>query len=287
MKTPPGSPWTRRHFLLRQERYRWQADKSKRRCRRKTPCLFRDEKRVAAGGEESVGGPDEIKRRDRVYFWDIAPMHRDAAAGPHAPRFRRRRSSEGRQERASGIRRGANHLRRRRGRLRVQRAPFCSLFSSMLPWRSPSWRTSKANQRCSSSSSPQKPIDQRATSSPGCYHHRIARRSQHARSVCRGSPVKSAARRPARKGRPLTTLRLQDRVQPDPPRTLELPPPQRGLRRHDDSRLPEYRVPLPELWPGHDQDGPLDQDLRPGVSPGRRRKADFHLHAPCAREVSD
>ena len=34
------------------------------------------------------------------------------------------------------------------------------LFSSMLPWRSPSWRTSKANQQCSLSSSPPKPIDQ-------------------------------------------------------------------------------------------------------------------------------
>ena len=55
----------------------------------------------------------------------------------------------------------------RRGRLRAQRAPFCSLFSSMLPWRSPSWRTSKANQQYSSSSSHPKRIDQKATSSPG------------------------------------------------------------------------------------------------------------------------
>ncbi len=63
MKTPPGSPWIRRHFPPRQERCRWQADKSKRRFR-KTPCLLRGEKRVAADGEGSVGGPDEIKRRD-------------------------------------------------------------------------------------------------------------------------------------------------------------------------------------------------------------------------------
>ena len=35
-------------------------------------------------------------------------------------------------------------------------------------WRSPSWRTSKANQQYSSSSSHPKRIDQKATSSPGC-----------------------------------------------------------------------------------------------------------------------
>jgi hypothetical protein len=79
-KTPPGSPWTRRHFLPRQERYQWQADKSKRRLR-KTPCLFRDEKRFATGGEESVGGPDEIKRRDSPFvdhhgrlLWRASPV---------------------------------------------------------------------------------------------------------------------------------------------------------------------------------------------------------------------
>jgi hypothetical protein len=33
---------------------------------RKTPCRLRGEKRVAAGGEEPVGGPDEIKRRDTL-----------------------------------------------------------------------------------------------------------------------------------------------------------------------------------------------------------------------------
>ncbi len=31
----------------------------------KTTCLLRGEKRIAAGGEGSVGSPDEIKRRDR------------------------------------------------------------------------------------------------------------------------------------------------------------------------------------------------------------------------------
>ena len=68
MRTPPGSPWTRRHILPRQERRRWRADKSKRRLQ-KTPCLLRGEKRVAAGGEESVGGPDEKKRRDSLSEW--------------------------------------------------------------------------------------------------------------------------------------------------------------------------------------------------------------------------
>ena len=63
MKTPPGSLWIRRHFPPRQEHCRWQADKSKRRFR-KTPCLLRSEKRIAADGEGSVGGPDVIKRRD-------------------------------------------------------------------------------------------------------------------------------------------------------------------------------------------------------------------------------
>jgi hypothetical protein len=66
MKTSPGSLWTRWHFPLRQERCRRQADKSKRRFR-KTPCLLGGEKRVAADGEGSVGGPDEIKRRDAKF----------------------------------------------------------------------------------------------------------------------------------------------------------------------------------------------------------------------------
>ncbi len=47
----------------RGERCQRQADKPKRRFR-KTPCLLRGEKRVAGGGVGSVGGPDEIKRRD-------------------------------------------------------------------------------------------------------------------------------------------------------------------------------------------------------------------------------
>ncbi len=53
------------HFLPRREPCRWQADKSKRRFQ-KTPCLLRGEKRAATGGERSVDGPDEIKRRDRA-----------------------------------------------------------------------------------------------------------------------------------------------------------------------------------------------------------------------------
>ena len=55
------------HFLPRRKRCRWQADKSKLNfgSYRKTPCLLRVEKRVAGGAEGSVGGPDEIKRRDR------------------------------------------------------------------------------------------------------------------------------------------------------------------------------------------------------------------------------
>ena len=65
MKTPLGSPWTRRHFLPRHERFRWQAGKSNRRFR-KTPCLLRGEKRVAGGGEEFVDGRYEINRRDRL-----------------------------------------------------------------------------------------------------------------------------------------------------------------------------------------------------------------------------
>ena len=63
MKTPPRSPWTRQHFLPHREPCRWQADKSK--CRfLKTPYLLRGEKRIAGSGKGSVGGPDEIKRRD-------------------------------------------------------------------------------------------------------------------------------------------------------------------------------------------------------------------------------
>jgi hypothetical protein len=84
MKTPPGSPWTRRHFLPRQERYRWQADKSRRRFR-KTPCLFRDEKYIAAGGEESVGGPDEIKRRDSGSFRSVARFGSKPAVEERGP----------------------------------------------------------------------------------------------------------------------------------------------------------------------------------------------------------
>jgi len=79
MKTPPESPWTRRHFPPRQERCRWPVEKSNRRFR-KTPCRLRGEKRVAAGGEEPVGGPDEIKRRDSGRFlpaWLIQFRSRD------------------------------------------------------------------------------------------------------------------------------------------------------------------------------------------------------------------
>jgi transposase len=67
-KTPPESPWTRRHFLPRQEHCRWQAHTSSRHFR-KTPCLLLGEKRVAADGEESACGPDEIKRRDTGQEW--------------------------------------------------------------------------------------------------------------------------------------------------------------------------------------------------------------------------
>ena len=52
------------HFQPRREPCRRQADKSKRRFR-KTPCLLCGKKRVAADSEESVGDPDQIKRRDR------------------------------------------------------------------------------------------------------------------------------------------------------------------------------------------------------------------------------
>ena len=64
LKMPSGSPWTRQHFLPHPEPCRWQADKSNRHCR-KTPCLLRGEKHLAGCGEKSIGGPDEIKRRDR------------------------------------------------------------------------------------------------------------------------------------------------------------------------------------------------------------------------------
>ncbi len=84
MRTPPGSPWTRRHILPRQERRRWRADKTKRRLR-KTPCLLRGEKRVAAGGEESAGGPDEIKRRDRISLAFLAPDIVEAIVAGHQP----------------------------------------------------------------------------------------------------------------------------------------------------------------------------------------------------------
>ena len=67
IKAPPGLPWIRRHFLSRQGRCRWQAERSKRRFR-KTPLLLCVKKCVAGGGNEPIGGSDEIKRRDR-YFW--------------------------------------------------------------------------------------------------------------------------------------------------------------------------------------------------------------------------
>ena len=51
------------HFLPRLKPCRRQADKSNRRFR-KTLCLLGGEKRAATGGDGSVGGPDEIKRRD-------------------------------------------------------------------------------------------------------------------------------------------------------------------------------------------------------------------------------
>ena len=55
------------HFLPRRKRCRRQADKSK--CRfRKTPCLLCGEKRIAGDGEGSIGGMDEIKRRDNQHL---------------------------------------------------------------------------------------------------------------------------------------------------------------------------------------------------------------------------
>jgi hypothetical protein len=62
-ENPTGIVMDPPHFLPRRKSCRWQADKSKRRFQ-KTPCLPRGEKRIAAGGERSVDGPDEIKRRD-------------------------------------------------------------------------------------------------------------------------------------------------------------------------------------------------------------------------------
>ncbi len=51
------------HFLPRRKHCRRQANKSKFRFR-KTPCHLRCEKRVAGDDEGSIGGLDEIKRRD-------------------------------------------------------------------------------------------------------------------------------------------------------------------------------------------------------------------------------
>ena len=89
---------------------------------------LRGEKRVAAGGEEPVGGPDEIKRRDRcepplLAKTDIhvscRPRCRRSGSGPRRPRRGRRGSCSTDGRRVAGIGIGVarygRSFRRRRG----------------------------------------------------------------------------------------------------------------------------------------------------------------------------